>query len=306
MDVSEGSIYLNVEIMIALILIITAVAGVSLYDFYLTRSWQQVTSEIRNDVVFEHRNRDYGAFVIRRDYNRDLLFILGGVLCSVGVLYAGYAGFKKDPESELLRKPVMQEFSTIIEFAPKEKQVVQVEKQAKQASTPKTEVLTEPQVVDKPVITEPVKPQDVLTNLQVSSNGGGTGGDPFSGGTGNGNGTGGGSNPDDKPLEPERFPEVEAEYPGGYPEMIKFIQRNLVYPQTGIEMGAEGKCYLRFVVDENGDIRSVNVIRGVLLCKDCDKEAIRVLNSMPKWKPGRSKGNAIATYFDLPINFELE
>jgi protein TonB len=292
--------------MTALILIIAAVAGVSLYDYYLTHSWQQVTSGTRNEVVFEHRNRDYGAFVIRRDYNRTLLFIIGGVLCSVGVLYAGYAGFRKDPESELLKKPVIQEISTIIEFAPKEKPIVQPEKQIKQASAAKTEVMTEPKVVDKPLETSQVKPQEVLQTVQISSTGGGTGGDPFAGG-GSG-GTGGGADPLPKgtAVEPEHFPEIEAEYPGGYTEMIRFIQKNLVYPQTGIELGAEGICYLRFVVDENGDIRSVNVLRGIYGCKDCDKEAVRVLNAMPKWKPGRSKGRAIASYFDLPINFELE
>jgi len=306
MDVSEGSIHLKVEIMTALILIIAAVAGVSLYDFYLTRSWQQVTSEIRNEVVFEHRNRDYGAFVIRRDYNKNLLFIMGGVLCSVGVLYAGYTGFKKEPQSELLRKPVAQEISTIIQFAPKEKPSVQPEKQIKQAAAPKTEVMTEPKVVDKPLKTNPVKPQDVLQTVQVSSLVGGTGGDPYTGVTGGGGGTIGGEKPEDKPVEPERFPEVEAEFPGGYPEMIRFIQKNLVYPQSGIELGAQGKCYLRFIVDENGNIRSVNVLRGIYGCKECDREAVRVLNAMPQWKPGKSKGRAIPSYFDLPINFELE
>jgi len=305
-SVSEAIIHLNIEIMTALIFIIAAVAGVSLYDFYLTRSWQQVTSEIRNDIVFEYRNRDYGAFVIRRDYNRNLLFIMGGVLCSVGVLYAGYAGLRTDPKSELLRKPIIQEVSTIIEFAPKQKSVVQQEKQVKQAAAPKAEVMTEPKVVDKPILIEVIKPQEVLQIGQVSNSPNETGGDPFANGTGGGNGTGRGEKPNDKPIEPERFPEVEAEFPGGYPEMIKFIQRNMVYPQTGIEIGAEGKCYLRFVVDENGDIQSVNVLRGVHGCKDCDKEAVRVLNAMPKWKPGRSKGREISTYFDLPINFELE
>lgn len=290
--------------MTALILIIAAVAGVSLYDFYLTSSWQQVTSNTRNDVVFESRNREYGAFVIRRDYNRNLLFIMGGVLCSVGMLYAGYASFTKDPESSLLRKPVMQEVSTIIQFAPKEKPLVQPEKQIKQASAPKSEAMTEPKVVDKPLDTTPIKPQEILQTTVVTSTGGT--GDPFSSGGGSTGGGNGGGKPDEKPIEPDHFPEVEAEFPGGMLALTAFIQKNLEYPQSGIEIGAQGKCYLRFVVGEDGSISSVQILRGVHGCSDCDKEAVRVLKSMPRWKPGKSKGRDIPSYFDLPINFSLE
>jgi protein TonB len=289
--------------MTALILIIAAVAGISLYDFYLTRSWQQVTSDTRNDVVFQGRNKDYGAFVIRQDYNRNLLFIMGGVLCSVGVLYAGYAGFRKDPESGLLRKPVMQEVSTIIQFTPKEKPLVQPEKQTKQSSAPKSEVMTEPKVVDKPVIENPIKPQEILQTTVVTSTGGT--GDPFSSGGGSGGGDTGGKQ-FDKPVEPDPFPEVEAEFPGGMAALTTFIQKNLEYPQSGVETGAQGKCYLRFVVGQDGSISSVQILRGVHGCSDCDKEAVRVLKSMPRWKPGRSHGRDIPSYFDLPINFSLE
>ena len=71
-------------------------------------------------------------------------------------------------------------------------------------------------------------------------------------------------------------------------------------------MGSEGKCYLRFVVDEMGNIESVRVLRGVYGCPECDREAVRVVNLMPLWKPGSLKGKNVSTYFDLPINFQLQ
>jgi protein TonB len=108
------------------------------------------------------------------------------------------------------------------------------------------------------------------------------------------------------PKAPEVFVEVDAEYPGGYAAMMKFIQDNLDYPDVGIQMGAQGKCYLRFVVGDDGEISSVKVLRGISGCPECDREAVRVIRSMPKWKPGKIRGMSVASYFDLPINFTLE
>jgi protein TonB len=99
--------------------------------------------------------------------------------------------------------------------------------------------------------------------------------------------------------------EKEAFFPGGYPALMSFIQANLVYPTEGIEINAQGKCYLRFIVDFEGRISSVKVLRGIQGCPECDREAIRVLKSMPEWEPGKVGGVSVSSYFDLPINFSL-
>ena len=109
-----------------------------------------------------------------------------------------------------------------------------------------------------------------------------------------------------KEPEPETFVDEEAEFPGGYPAMMAFIQKNLVFPETAIENGVQGKCFLRFVVSVNGTISSVQVTKGVPDCPDCDKAAIKAIRSMPNWKPGKLNGRSVSSYCSIPINFAIE
>ena len=99
------------------------------------------------------------------------------------------------------------------------------------------------------------------------------------------------------------FPDVEAEFIGGPQALMKYIQSNIQYPPTSIEMNEQGKVYLSFVVEPDGSISNVVVERGV--SPDLDKEAKRVVRSMPNWKPGESKAKKSRTRCRLPINFQL-
>ena len=109
------------------------------------------------------------------------------------------------------------------------------------------------------------------------------------------------------PGEPEIFKMVdeEAEFPGGYPAMMVWIQKNMVFPITAIENSVQGKCFLRFVVSVDGSISSVTVIKGVPDCPECDKESIKAIRSMPNWKPGKLDGRSVASYCIIPIIFAL-
>ncbi|MFO0494843.1 MAG: energy transducer TonB [Flavobacteriia bacterium] len=291
----------------AIFLIIAVVGGVSLYDYYVSRTWQQVTSSVRNDVVFEKRNRQYGAFVIRRDYDQTLFIIMASIFLCIGSLSIAYIYLNKSPQPAVLKRPVMQEITTLITFEARKEPLEESPSPLKESTSLKTEQFIEPKVEDKKIADPLVKTQDVPQNTTVSQTAStGTGSEPFGNGTGTGDGNTGGTHDDGIDNEPQLFPDVEAEFPGGYTAMMKFIQTNLIYPQSGIEFGAQGKCYLRFVVDKDGGINSVKVLRGILGCPDCDREAVRVLKSMPYWKPGKIKGREVATFFDLPINFTLE
>ena len=99
------------------------------------------------------------------------------------------------------------------------------------------------------------------------------------------------------------FPDVEAEFIGGPQALMKYIQLNIQYPPTSIEMNEQGKVYLSFVVEPDGSISNVVVERGV--SPDLDKEAKRVVRSMPNWKPGEAKAKKSRTRCRLPINFQL-
>lgn len=99
------------------------------------------------------------------------------------------------------------------------------------------------------------------------------------------------------------FPDVEAGFPGGPAAMMKWINDNVKYPQTSIEMNEQGRVFLSFVVEKDGSITNVKVERGISI--DLDKEAKRVVRKMPKWIPGESAGRAVRARCRLPINFQL-
>ena len=289
--------------MIVILSIIGIIALVSLFEYIGNRNWQQVTSSVRNDVVFEKRNRQYGAYVIRRDYDKTLMMIMGGVILSVGGMYAAYAGLRQDPIEAFIEPTMTKDVEIALVLQPKTPAKVVTPEPIKQTSTEATTKFVEPKVVDKPT-EDQSKTQDELDKIKAgTTDQEKKGNDPVTTTvvvtttpivtlT--------------TPKTPEVFVDIEAEFPGGFPAMMKFIQDNLVYPQSGIEMGAQGKCYLRFVVGDDGEISSVKVMRGISGCPECDREAVRVIKEMPKWKPGKIKGASVASFFDLPINFTLE
>jgi TonB family protein len=100
------------------------------------------------------------------------------------------------------------------------------------------------------------------------------------------------------------FPDLEAEFPGGSSAMQTWISNNVHYPETSIEKDEQGKVYLSFVVEPNGEITNIIVERGV--SQDLDREAKRVVRSMPRWNPGVASGSKVRTRCRLPITFTLE
>ena len=89
----------------------------------------------------------------------------------------------------------------------------------------------------------------------------------------------------------------------GLSGMMVWINKNVRYPQTAIEMNEQGRVFLQFVVEKDGSITNIKVVRGV--SSEIDKEALRVIQKMPKWTPGVSAGKPIRCRARLPINFRL-
>lgn len=100
-------------------------------------------------------------------------------------------------------------------------------------------------------------------------------------------------------VVPEQMPEFE----GGAAAMMKFINSNTHYPASALRMGVEGQVYVQFVIDSDGKVNDVVVMKGVSV--DCDKEAIRVIEMMPKWKPGMQSGKPVRTRYVLPVKFKI-
>lgn len=94
------------------------------------------------------------------------------------------------------------------------------------------------------------------------------------------------------------------EFPGGQGEMMKFIQKNLVFPESAIKNETYGKCYARFIVKQDGSLSNIEIIKGVPACRECDAEVINMISAMPKWTPGKQNGKTVPVYYTLPVNFQ--
>ncbi|TXI79710.1 MAG: energy transducer TonB [Flavobacteriales bacterium] len=108
------------------------------------------------------------------------------------------------------------------------------------------------------------------------------------------------TDPDAPLLLVEQMPE----YPGGQQAMFAFISKELKYPEEAIDNGIEGTVVISFVVERDGSIGEAKVLRG--LGGGCSEEALRVVKSMPLWKPGMQGGKLVRTSYNLPIRFKLQ
>jgi protein TonB len=112
---------------------------------------------------------------------------------------------------------------------------------------------------------------------------------------------------EEKKPEPEKiFTAVEQapKFPGGDAEMYKWLSNHIRYPEQAAQNNIQGRVTVQFVVEKDGSIGEVKVVRGK--DPDLDKEAVRVVKSMPKFVPGKMNGQAVRVWFTLPINFKLQ
>jgi len=105
------------------------------------------------------------------------------------------------------------------------------------------------------------------------------------------------------PEEVLSYAEVMPEFPGGMPEMIKFLQENMIYPEEMKENGIEGRIYVQFVVTKTGSIEEVTIAKGI---NGLNREAIRLVKQMPNWKPGTNYGKQVNVKMVIPILFSLK
>ena len=281
----------------AIVSVIILVLFVSLYDYFSARKWQQVTSSYRNELVFENRNKRYGAYEMRRNYDRRLIIIMLGIIVAISASYGAYLYVKSMPE-DIVEPPPM-DLSQFTVAAPPLEDVAPPPIEEEVPPMEKTIEFLPPVVTDDEVKTPPPT-QESMENTAASTVTNDIETENF------------------KPPVVTKPPPVEtkpepvymdveesAEFPGGRAAMMKFLGDKMKYPETAVQAGIEGKCYLRFIVGTDGSIQDVKVTRGVPDCPECDREAMRVVRSMPKWKPGKNGGKGVRSYFDLPVNFRL-
>lgn len=284
--------------MTAIISVIIFVAIISLYEYFTERSWQRVSSAIRNEVVFENRNKNYGAYTLRKNYDRNIMFILAGLMLTFGVAFGAYRIVKSLPVEKVASPPVDDDTFTTTTPPPDD-----ILPPPPPPPTPpmETTVAFLPPVVVDAIVNEDILTQEELDKLKAGQKT--QIGDPenFELPV-----IGEEKKPEivEVPIEaPEIFVEEEAEFPGGYASMMRFIQENFVVPRTDLEIGIQGRITVRFVVEKDGQVSNVSIERG--LSADSNKEAIKVVSKMPNWKPGKNGGRAVRQWCTLPINVQV-
>jgi protein TonB len=97
--------------------------------------------------------------------------------------------------------------------------------------------------------------------------------------------------------------EIMPSFPGGDDARIKFLIYNIIYPQYAKEHGIQGTVYINFIVNTDGSVTDVNILRGI--GGGCDEEAVRIVKQMPKWSPAYQSGKPVRVLFNMPVRFTL-
>jgi protein TonB len=262
------------------------------------KGFASLTLSRYNDLIFENKNKSYGAYILRRQYDRNLVISLCAATGAAGLLCFATA-ISTGSNSEGVSIPTTH--TTIFTFVPEK----ELPKSATEPMQSKPE--TKPAGISKPD-TEPVVVTKPLTPIMTpASNPPGPAG-PLAGvgpGT-SGPATGGGTVTDPGlPLEGHQVDE-NAEFPGGMEALMKYLSSHIRYPETESDLGISGIVYLSFIVSSNGEITEVKELQGVKGGPNLSREAIRVIKSMPRWKPGKAHGREVSVVYRMPVRFTLK
>ena len=269
----------------------------------------QLLTASLDDLVFEGRNRAYGAYQLRQEY-RSTLASAGGITLGVCLLLLG--SWLAWPAAQ--PKPVAENH-VLVETMVLPPTVVEPPKQAVLASThaplpPRTHPApTTPTAVAKdnlvPPPPQPTPTEKVdLDGLTGPATTGPT--DPLATGPTTSSTVGGPGTETTAPpsSEPVTFVEKMPEFAGGQAALLRYLRDHLRYPSQALREGAEGRVFMSFVVRTDGTIADVTVLKG--LGFGLDEEALRVVRQMPAWTPGYQAQHAVAVRFTLPITFKIQ
>ena len=289
--------------MVLTLSIMAIIVAFSLYDYFSSRSWQAVTSRERNETVFENRNKEYGAYQIRRDYDKRILLVFLSVTVGIGALWGASALFR--PLQQKDNGPiVMNNIPQLFNDKPEEILEIPEPEKVEAAAPPSMAEITafrEIKVVDTDVDTK-ITPPDPNKNIGLEEQKGEEGTDFEIAKLIKEKGTGDGSTEKLPPPsgDPETYVDEPAQFPGGMDALREFIRENIDLSM----IDGSAKVNLKFVVDTDGTISSVIVTKTSDDCKSCEKAAIKVVKSMPNWKPGKLNGREVKSYYRLPINIQ--
>lgn len=248
-----------------------------------------------DDIVFEVRNKEYGAYKLRKKYNRTVLIgLLIGVVIIATAIITPYLNAKA---AENRTKRAERQVQIKLENLDAPTELVAP---PPPPPPPPTDVVQQQKYVP-PVVVDTIKPEDVkqlmtadqaqteVVNKEVVE-------------------VQQQAKEEVQEVEAEQAPFVVVEempmFPGGDPELLKYIAEHTQYPEIAKENNIQGKVIVRFCVTAKGGVNQVSVLKGV--DPELDKEAIRVVNTLPPFKPGKQGGKPVPVWYMVPIAFTLK
>ena len=287
--------------MTVIYVIVALITGFSLFDYYVNRNWEAITSVSRNEAVFAHRNRAYGAYVLRSGYNKRMTLILGGLVGFAALIFAVTFIIKNLPKEEIKQPRVSEKNFTI---APPTDEVPL----PPPPTTPPPPPMTETQAFIAPVaeddpVEDEMPSQAQLENITISTE------------TNEGDDSWGLPETQDEGPGLTDVPAVEAivdvaeedaEFPGGYEKLAAFINETINYPDEAIELGVKGRVVIRFVVEKDGRISNASVERAIIECPACNKEALNIINKMTKCTTAKKAGRPVRLWVRVPIIYDTQ
>ena len=253
------------------------------------------------DILFENRNKDYGAYDLRRAYQKRLLKAVMGMLLIVFLLFV-WNFWNNDKSNKLVALAPTVPDPTIIKLIEPEKPQPKLTKPQppppETLRNPTTVIVPDDQADSIPPPTQKDLDRDVQTGLENIK------GDSLSNSSTlpPADEPGKGTEPTVEPPKDER-PLVVAqnmpEFPGGEKALQRFLYKNFRFQFDEMQPGSRVEIRCRFVVDKEGSVTGIEIIKSGT--QDFDKEVVRVIGKMPKWKPGFQNGRNVAVYFTIPI-----
>jgi protein TonB len=257
------------------------------------RKWLDI-----DDLLFQKRNRDYGAYQLRKRYNS--VVITGIILASLLVSAAVILPFVLTPHSDNVLRGNRSYVQVSMETLEPPKEEIYVPPSPPPPQDVHVEEIVKyvpPVVVDSipPLEKSQLSTDEYLnqtTNEKVDVTGTGTADNLTSGQEGT------------ETDEPFFLVEVMPSFKGGGLEKFReWIKNRTSYPQAAIDKKIRGKVYLTFIVEKDGSVSNVTVVKGVdpLL----DDEAVKVISDSPKWKPGLQRGEPVRVRYSIPLSFNF-
>ncbi|MDY3847252.1 MAG: TonB family protein [Prevotella sp.] len=265
------------------------------------------------ELVFEGRNKEYGAYTLRRDTGKrnikSMLLVFAVIIAIMAAVAAKVAIENAFPKKVAMETDVeLSKLAQKKEAKVEKKAPVKVEEQ-KVVEKVKSSVKFTPPVIKKD---EDVRPEEELKSQEdLNKNATAIGSFDVKG-----NDEAGGEVLKAKEVIAQPEPPKEEEtkvfdvvevmptFPGGNAALFEWLSKNIKYPVVAEENGVQGRVIVTFVVERNGSITDVQVAKSV--DPSLDKEAVRVVKAMPHWIPGKQNGSAVRVKFTVPVTFRLQ